>query len=101
MKVFKLPVVVTREQSFGEYTFKAEGVGDYWDVDSEEHDNLDATLSDIQKQLQKKYQEEEDSFGLDDFEIPKEKDIDLFIDQKVKYVTIKIKTEDDNNDDNW
>lgn len=101
MKIFKLPVVVTRGESFGEYVFKAEGVGDYWDISSDEHDNLDATLADIQKKLQKKYQDEEDTFGLDDFEIPKEKEIDLFIDQKVKYVTIKIKVEEDDNNDDW
>lgn len=53
IKLFKVPVVVTKED-FPDITYKAEGVADYWDVHSAEHENLEDALNDIKKQLQKK-----------------------------------------------
>ena len=99
MRTYKLPVVVTRQEHFGEYSFQAEGIDDYWNIESQKYDTLEKALGDIQGQLQKKYQQEADRIGLDDFEVPNEKEIDLDENQKIKYIKIKIQTEDE--EDDW
>ena len=44
IKLFKVPVVVTKED-FPDITYKAEGVADYWDIHSAEHENLEDALN--------------------------------------------------------
>lgn len=96
IKLFKVPVVVTKED-FPDITYKAEGVADYWDVHSAEHENLEDALNDIKKQLQKKYQHDADTWG----EVEIEKDDDIDLDENQKLFTIEIEINMPNEDEDF
>ncbi len=95
-KKFLVPVIVTKED-FPDITYVAEGVADYWEIHSEEYDNLEDALKDIKRQLQKNFQHDADTWG--EVEIEKDDDIELDDNQKLFTVEIEINMPDDEDDD--
>ena len=98
-KTYRLPVVVTREDDFGEFKFVAEGTGDFWDIKSKEHDNLDDCLNDIQRRIKSELERKADTWGEPEIEEVDESDIELDDDQKIKYIEVTIEIEDDEDEE--
>ncbi len=96
IKQFLVPVIVTKDD-FPEITYTAEGVADYWDIRTSEHDILEDALNEIKKKLQKKFQHDADTWG--EVEIKKDDDIKLDDNQRLFTVEIEINLPNDEDDD--
>ena len=88
VKMYKIPVVLTKSNEFGEVLYDAQGVGDNWDLMSNVYENEQDALKDIAKQLTTAYQEEFNNFGKID--IPSDESVDLEDNQVLKHVGIAL-----------
>ena len=87
-KLFKVPVIVTKSDDFGEVLFDAQGTGEYWDIMSNEYETAKEALEDIFKQLLPVLQEDLSTYK--ELIITNESDILVEDNQKIAYLDFSL-----------
>ena len=87
-KVFKVPVIVTKSNDFGEVLYDAQGTGEYWDIMSDEYDTASGALEDLYNQLKPILQDDLSRFrGLF---LSKDEDLVLEENQRLAYLEFEL-----------
>ena len=87
-EVFKVPVILTKSDDFGEVLYDAQGTGEYWDIMSDVYETPVKALNDIHKLLLPILQTDLDTYK--QLFLTKEEDIFLDKNQKVVYLGFEL-----------
>ena len=87
-KIFKVPVIVTKSDEFGEVLYDAQGTGEYWDIMSDEYYTSKEALKDIYNQLLPVLQK--DLLEFKDLSINGSEFIDVQDNQKIAYLDFEL-----------
>ena len=87
-KTYRIPVIVTKSDDFGDIYYDAQGTGEYWDIMSDVYKTADEALKDIYNQIKPVLQQDINNY--DKLFVGKVEDISLEDNQKIKFLEIRL-----------